>query len=143
MIALPLRVTHAVDLTTVLLTRWRGWRLRHRFATEAAAVIIAVLAFVTGGTSNAPRGSTVPPEVDIPPEWVLIALDAPPALELTIGDAVIVLADGIVMTDTAQVAGLESNGAITIAMPIADAGPIAAAGSSAVVAASARQITQR
>ena len=127
----------------MLLARWRGWRLRHRFATEAAAVIIAVLAFVTGGTNTAPRDNTVPPSVDIPPEWVIIALDAPPALELAIGDPVVVLADGIVMTDNAQVAGLESDGAITVAMPIADAGPIAAAGSSAVVAASARQITQQ
>jgi hypothetical protein len=117
--------------------------LRHRFATEAAAVIIALLALVTGGTNTAPLDNTVPKNVDIPPDWVIIALDAPPALELAIGDAVIVLADGIVMTENAQVAGLVGDGAITIAMPIADAGPIAAAGSSAVVAASARQITQQ
>jgi hypothetical protein len=128
---------------TVLFARWRGWRLRHRFATEAAAVIIALLAFVNGGTNTAPLDDTVPKNVDIPPEWVIIALDAPPSLELAIGDAVIVLADGIVMTENAQVAGLVGDGAITIAMPIADAGPIAAAGSSAVVAASARQITQQ
>lgn len=126
MIALPSCGAHAVDLMTVLLARWRGWRLRHRFATEAVAVIIAILAFITGGTNTAPLDSTMPPDVDIPPEWVIIALDAPPALELAIGDAVIILADGIVMTDNAQVAGLESDGAITVAMPIADAGPIAA-----------------
>ena len=64
----------------------------------------------------------------------MLALDAPVGLPLRAGDAVAVLADGSIIAADAIVTETPAGDTITIALPLASAGAVAAVNDIAVIA---------
>ena len=81
--------------------------------------------------SHADVDSATAPEV--PSDWIVLAVDASDSLGLVAGDRVAILADGAVLSTEAIVTNTDRSD-VVIALPIDEAGAVAAAGRSAVVA---------
>jgi hypothetical protein len=122
----------AVELTRQW-ARWRSWRLRHRFATELASVVVGLLVLFEGSSAPASIQADASPILELPDEWVVLAISADHTLGLELGDRVAVLAEGAVVTTSATVAEVLGD-SVMVALPLEIAPVVASAASNVVLA---------
>jgi hypothetical protein len=105
-------------------------------------ILVAVfgLVLVLAGRDPASSPSASPATSLLPTDWIELAIDAADALNLVEGDRVAILADGTVLSESAVVTRADGY-EILVALPITDAGAVAAAGSRAVVGRASVQHT--